>query len=260
MALATFLTVFWLASQQQACGQFVSQQVGGVSIDAQGVVKKVNVDQLGELLRVRKDAFQPVSGDLQKQALRKISLRQLEAAIAAHRKDGTPITDDMRYLAGLQRIQYVFVFPEQNDIVIAGPGEGWRISPEGEIVGATTNRPVMLLDDLLVAFRAIEALRQTGISCSIDPTADGLVAVPRHLQNTAHCAGRSAALAERHRRSARPANDHGDGRAQCHALRPRAGGGRLPHETAGDGLRQAADRRAARLPANGQGRRAARNR
>ena len=68
MALATFLTVFWLASQQQACGQFVSQQVGGVSIDAQGIVKNVSVDDLDGLKRVREAAFQPVPGDLKTSA------------------------------------------------------------------------------------------------------------------------------------------------------------------------------------------------
>jgi hypothetical protein len=171
---AAALTLVWVAAAPTAFGQFVSQQVGGVSIDAKGIVAKVKLDEVGELLRVRQQAFQPVPGDLKRGALRKVSLRQLEAAIAEHRKNGTPLSDDMRYLAGLQRIQYVFVYPELNDIVLAGPGEGWRISPDGEIVGQSTNRPVMLLDDLLVALRSTDALRETGISCSIDPTSEGL--------------------------------------------------------------------------------------
>ncbi len=173
-SVVAVLAVLWLATPQQARAQFVNQQVGGVSIDARGIVTKVSVGDADELLRVRKAAFQPVPGDLQRVALRKISLRKLEAAIAEHHASGTPLSDDMQYLAGLQRIQYVFVYPEQNDIVLVGPGEGWRISPEGEIVGETTNRPVMLLDDLLVALRSTEALAQTGISCSIDPSSDGL--------------------------------------------------------------------------------------
>ena len=39
-----------------------------------------------------------------------------------------PLSDDMKYLAGLQHIQYVFVYPELGDIVLAGPGEGWKIN------------------------------------------------------------------------------------------------------------------------------------
>jgi len=164
-----------LASSPRAFAQFaVQQQVGGVSIDAQGVIARVTPDQAGDLRRARMQAFQPVPGDLKSMALRKISLRQLEAAIAEHRKNGTPLSDEMRYLAGLQRIQYVFVYPDEQDIVLAGPGEGWRIDPQGEVVGVTTNRPVMLLDDLLVALRARETLQRMAISCSIDPTAGGI--------------------------------------------------------------------------------------
>ncbi len=174
LGLVALASAVWLASLGIARAQFVTQQVGGVSIDANGIVQKVRVDEVGELLKVRTAALQPVGDDLQKAGLRKVSLRQLEAAIAEHHKNGTPLTDDMIYLAGLQRIQYVFVFPEQNDIVLAGPGEGWKLSADGEIVGVTTNRPVLLLDDLLVALRSTEALRQTGISCSIDPTPEGL--------------------------------------------------------------------------------------
>ena len=80
----------------------------------------------------------------------------------------------MRYLAGMQRVQYVFVYPQHNDIVLAGPGEGWKLNAQGEVVGITTNRPVLLLDDLKVALRSIEAVQTTGISCSIDPTPDGM--------------------------------------------------------------------------------------
>ncbi len=140
-----------------ARAQFRTQQVGGVSIDAQGIVKHVRVDDLDRLKRERAAALQAVPGDLNAQALRKVSLRQLEAAIAAHREQGTPLSDDIRYLAGLQRVQYVFVYPQQQDIVLAGPGEGWKLNDQGEVVGRTTGLPVLLLDDLLVALRRSKA-------------------------------------------------------------------------------------------------------
>jgi hypothetical protein len=154
--------------------QFINQQVGGVSIDANGVLSKIQVDQLNDLKRMRQQTFAGVPADLQNQGLRKISLRGLEAAIAESRKLGQPLTDDIRYLGGLQRIQYVFVYPEREDIVIAGPAEGWKLNALGEVVGLTTDRPVLLLDDLLVAFRSIEGAQSTGILCSIDPTNEGL--------------------------------------------------------------------------------------
>ncbi|HEV3138250.1 MAG TPA: DUF1598 domain-containing protein [Pirellulales bacterium] len=173
-ALLAIATALMLTPRQQAVAQFIQQQVGGVSIDARGVVTNVRIDELNELKQVREQALKAVPGDLKGHALRKISLRQLEAAISENRKNGKPISDDMRYLAGMQRIQYVFVYPEQNDIVLAGPGEGWKLNAQSEIVGITTHRPVMLLDDLLVALRSIDMAERAGISCSIDPTAEGL--------------------------------------------------------------------------------------
>jgi hypothetical protein len=87
--------------------------------------------------------------------------------------DAYELPDEIRFLAGIQRIQYVFVYPEQNDIVLAGPGEGWKIDDNGNYVGVTTGRPVMRLEDLLVALRTVENARQGGITVSIDPTAEG---------------------------------------------------------------------------------------
>jgi len=174
MLLAAAVTVLAGLLTAPAEAQFINQQVGGVSIDATGLLSKIQVDQLDDLKRFRQQAFAAVPGDLQDQGLRKISLRGLEAAIAELRKQGQPLTDDIRYLGGLQRIQYVFVYPERGDIVIAGPAEGWKLNALGEVVGVTTNRPVLLLDDLLVALRSIEGAQSTGILCSIDPTNEGL--------------------------------------------------------------------------------------
>lgn len=164
-----------LANAQQAQAQLVRQAVGGVSIDATGAAHNVQEADLEALRQERAKAMQPVPGDLQGRAQRKISLRRLEAALADHRTSGKPLSDELRYLAGMQRVEYVFVYPEQNDIVLAGSGEGWKLNAVGEVVGITTGHPVLLLDDLLVALRSIENTRASGITCSIDPTADGIV-------------------------------------------------------------------------------------
>ncbi|HEX4143942.1 MAG TPA: DUF1598 domain-containing protein [Pirellulales bacterium] len=151
------------------------QQVGGVWVDADGVLRNRQVDETDQVRAAREAMLGPVPQDARDLVLRKVSLRRLEAAIAAHLKTREPLDDEMKYLAGLQHIQYVFVYPELGDIVLAGPGEGWKINQEGDLVGLTTGRPVMWLDDLLVALRTAEATRQTGITCSIDPTNEGIV-------------------------------------------------------------------------------------
>ena len=126
--------------------------------------------------------------------LRKVSLRALEAALTdflAGNQERLP--DDVLYLAGLQRVQYILVYPEQNDIVLAGPGEGWRFDDNGNAVGVTTGLPAVRLDDLLVAFRTVDAARNEGISVSIDPTAEGASTLrsvheaTTHVQSLACC-------------------------------------------------------------------------
>jgi hypothetical protein len=184
--LPAALAVAGLLAATRAQAQFVTQQVGGVSIDAQGVLTKIRPDELNNLKRERQAAFAPVPADLKDTGLRKVSLRRLESAIAEAHKNGTPLADDVRYLAGLQRIQYVFVYPDQQDVVIAGPAEGWKLNALGDVVGEKSNRPVMLLDDLLVALRSIEGAQATGILCSIDPTPEGLARVSALARKLTH--------------------------------------------------------------------------
>lgn len=158
--------------------------VGGVAIDAQGVLNNLEVDQLNRLRAVWEKAVKQVPGEISEPSeLRKVSLRRLEAAIAEHLANGQPLPDEIRLLGGLQQIRYVFVFPEENDIVLAGFGEGWRVDDRGTVVGMTTGLPVLQLDDLLVALRTADAAARTGISCSIDPTPEGLARLQQFVKS-----------------------------------------------------------------------------
>jgi hypothetical protein len=165
-----------------AHGQVINQAVGGVSINTDGVLNNAQLDDLGALSRLRRQSLEKTPLELGPNTeMRKISLRRLEAALDECAKNNKPIPDAIKFLAGLQRIQYVFVYPEQHDIVLAGPGEGWKVDAKGTVVGITTGRPVMLLDDLLVALRTAHAAAQGGITCSIDPTAEGLARMKEEL-------------------------------------------------------------------------------
>ena len=75
----------------------------------------------------------------------------------------------------------MFVYPEQKDIVLVGFGEGWRIDARGNVVGVTTGKPVLLLDDLLTALRTAATSARAGISCSIDPTPEGIQQLRAHV-------------------------------------------------------------------------------
>lgn len=152
--------------------------VGGVRIDADGVVADSVIEDRGDFVELLRRATDPAEGEIAtKTEMRMISLRGLEQSIRdANVKSTDELPDEIRYLAGLQRIQYVFVYPERQDIVIAGPAEGWAVSETGDIVGATTGRPVLQLDDLMVALKTARAAGEGyGISVSIDPTQEGRV-------------------------------------------------------------------------------------
>jgi hypothetical protein len=158
--------------------------VGGVSISTEGLIAASDLTAQHELRAAMEKAMQPVPGDLKQfSKLRKVSLRGLEAAIANHREnERTNLPQTIQMLAGLQQVQYIFVYPEMNDIVLAGPAEGWQIDPYGEVVGLTTGKPVMRLDDLMVALRYA---RQGAIQCSIDPTEKGLASLRQYASKIA---------------------------------------------------------------------------
>ena len=175
---------FLLSIASTAQAQFFRQAVGGISIDPKGVLANARHDSNG-LRQFWLDLLKPVPEDLaQGSKLRKISLRGL-ASLLNELNDKAALPDEVRFLAGLQRVEYVLVYPDLNDIVLVGFGEGWKVDERGNVVGVTTKRPVMQLDDLVVALR-IGAAARGPIQCSIDPTKEGLERIqqmaPKFLQ------------------------------------------------------------------------------
>ncbi len=171
-----------------------TRAVGGISINSDGLIANATIDTLGKLRNERARLMQKTPDDLQAgSALRKVSLRGLEAAIEESVRTNKPLADEVWLLAGLQDIRYVFVYPEQKDIVLVGYGEGWQLDRNGNFVGATTGKPVLLLDDLLVALRTAATTAQGGISCSIDPTAEGLARLKEHVARLSTASSSTAA-------------------------------------------------------------------
>ena len=175
VAVATAAALFGVLAPRSDAQFFRGGAVGGVKVDVEGVVSNPEVGELKQLQAAWEKGLQEVPADLEAPTdLRFVSLRQLEAQIAETRAAGQPLPDAVRYLAGLQRVKYVLVYPERYDIVLAGPAEGWRVDTMGSVVGATSGRPVLTLDDLMVALRVAESSNNSGISCSIDPTPEGM--------------------------------------------------------------------------------------
>ncbi len=75
----------------------------------------------------------------------------------------------MLTLAGLQRVKYVFAYPESGDLVLAGPAGDWKVDDDGRIVSKKTLEPVVRLDDLLVLLRRGPDAANSHFGCSINP-------------------------------------------------------------------------------------------
>lgn len=165
-------------------GGFGIRQVGGVMVDAQGMLRSATVDQRQADLELLRQHIAKPQGDIAQPAeMRMISLVKLQQALEADAAAGKPLSDEMRFLAGLQRIEYVFVYPDRGDIVLAGPAEPWVVRQDASVVGQQSGRPVIQLDDLVVAFRSVETARREGISCSIEPTDEGRQRLQQMMRN-----------------------------------------------------------------------------
>jgi len=187
VSLVAFGFLIWLPAAAKA--QLLGGSAGaGVVVDAKGLLMTVRGDDpTGAQMRQRIEAARAsLNKDVAKKSnLRKVSLNRLEKALEKHLADGRKPTDDMLRLAGLTRVQHVFLYPETGDIVIAGPAEGWVTDLTGRVLGMTTGRPIVELQDLVVALRAFppggRGARQIG--CSIDATPEGLARMQAFLRS-----------------------------------------------------------------------------
>ncbi len=155
----------------------------GVLVDANGVLQRVALDD-GVLASIRSAATVAIPSEMRAASnLRKVSLNRLEAQI---KENNGVVTEEMANLAGLTRIENVFVYPETGDVVIAGPAEGWEVGAEGATVGIKSGRPTLRLEDLVVALRAYPAEGKGAslVGCSIDPSEEGLRSMQAYLNET----------------------------------------------------------------------------
>ena len=157
----------------------------GVWVDPQGVLLPLMKEaRSGDLAALRNSSSQHVGQDNARQSspLRMISLSRLEKEIQLNEAMGQGIDDTMRYLAGLRRIEYVFVYPQSRDLVIAGPAGDWVEGGENRVVSCETGDPVVRLDDLVVIFRQMMSGRNAEFGCMINPRQENLKTAVAFLQ------------------------------------------------------------------------------
>lgn len=169
----------------------------GVYVDAQGVLAPlIRNETTGRLASLRIDAKPSIqSGDSSEPGiepgsaggqakLRMVSLPRLERAAQLRLAAGKSLTEEMKYLAGLQRIEYVFAFPQTNDLVIAGPADDWQTVDEDHVVGRNSDNPVLRLEDLVVILRHMQSAKDARFGCSITPTQENLARTKAFLEES----------------------------------------------------------------------------
>jgi len=114
-----------------------------------------------------------------------VSLPRLEKQVQLRLAAGRAPTEAMQVLAGLERIRYVFVYPESGDLVLAGPAGDWTVDAENRVVSAESGRPVVLLDDLVVVLRHMQSAPDARFGCLITPRRQGLARMQAFLKQPA---------------------------------------------------------------------------
>ncbi|MEX2113289.1 MAG: DUF1598 domain-containing protein [Pirellulales bacterium] len=166
----------------------VSEFPNGVYVDASGELHRVLQPRESKQLAIaRLEALTADKNTDSNRAspLRKISLNRLEKYVQLRLAAGRRPTEEMLHLAGLEKIDYVFVYPDTGDLVLAGPACDWRIDQEGRAVSRATGRPVLQLDDLVVVLRHLTSTPDATFGCSIDPTPEGLARTKRFAEQSA---------------------------------------------------------------------------
>lgn len=164
-----------------ANAQFFTPFVGtppGVYLDADGKVQVRQTDETKEMAAMRARARASAVAEKDPK-FAYISLPKLFEQLRALRETKKEIPEELRYLGGLTQIRYVFVYPDDKDLVIAGPAEPWTMMQQADdpvqyVFGTRTGRPVLQLDDLIVAMRTAEEGGGKLFGCGIYPSPDSL--------------------------------------------------------------------------------------
>lgn len=167
-------------------GGSMSPFMTGVKVAPGGLLQRQTTEELtGQLnsmgVKARKaDLNQEIS---KKSALRMVSLAKLEKAIASRLEEGLPVPESMAQFAGLYQVKYVFVYPEANDIVLAGPADGWQYNSHGQSVSLADGRPTLQLDDFVTVLRTF-AKGEGSFGCSINTRDEGVKALKEYVEKS----------------------------------------------------------------------------
>jgi len=126
----------------------------GIDMDAQGRVIPLSKERSEALGSMMESVLEPLPVSLDRRVARRtLSLKKLDAEVKRIVEQYAVLPDSIRYLGGLTSIDYILAVPEENDLLLVGPAEGWKTDTAGNVVGAHSGLPILALEDFLTALR-----------------------------------------------------------------------------------------------------------
>ena len=167
----------WSDADGDPDGGGITQFESGIRVDPNGLLTRLTRTELTNRLKTL--GIRARNADLNKEmarpsGLRLVSLTRLEQEIRRRMAEGKPVVETMKNLAGLYKIEYIFVFPENGEIVIGGPAAGWRYNEKGQPLAMDTGKPTLQLDDFVTVLRTFSTKGNNFFNCLIVPRKSGL--------------------------------------------------------------------------------------
>lgn len=172
----------WVSIDGEGGQISLSQQ--GVLLTSSSVLKSLSTIKDDSNLLKMAEAYKQANHNVdarQTSKMRMVSLTRLAAVVRSTVKQGGALPEDLQVLAGLNRIDYVFAYPETGDIVIAGPAGDWTTAVDQRVVNVDSGRPTLQLDDLVTLLRTFSRNGAGGFVCSIDPVQQQVQAVQKFV-------------------------------------------------------------------------------
>jgi hypothetical protein len=159
----------------------------GIEVDPNGLLRGLTREETGHTLSAlgHRAREADLNTDLRaKSSLRLVSLTRLEKEVSKRLAEGRSVPETMQHLAGLSHIRYVFVYPEQHEVVIGGPAEGWKYNEQGIAVGRESGRPTLFLDDFVTVLRTFSPRGAGYFNCQIVPREEGLRRIKQFVEES----------------------------------------------------------------------------
>ncbi|HET6424692.1 MAG TPA: DUF1598 domain-containing protein [Planctomycetaceae bacterium] len=158
----------------------------GVRVSPQQMLNRVlSTDTTGKLAALKDGVRQAdLNTDMaQTSSMRLVSLARLEREVARRLADGLAVPESMMQLAGLSKIQYVFLDKDEGDIIVGGPAEAWQYNAQGQPLGVSSKRPTLQLDDFVTVLRTFTR-NEADFGCSINTREENVKSLQAFAQQS----------------------------------------------------------------------------